>query len=74
VTGDMTDAFSFGLPPRTDIPLLPDTSKALQTAEDEAMALPLPTPPVTPVMPRQEPGVGHAQWLQGNDLDAISRI
>jgi phospholipase C len=56
VTGDMTGAFSFGLPPRTDIPVLPDTGKALRVAEDEAMALPLPAPPGTPVTPRQEPG------------------
>ncbi|MBV8091390.1 MAG: phospholipase [Alphaproteobacteria bacterium] len=56
VTGDMTGAFSFGLPPRIDIPVLPDTGKALRAAEDEAMALPLPASPETPVMPRQEPG------------------
>ena len=49
----MTGAFSFGLPPRPDIPVLPETGKALRAAEDEAMALP---PPATPVMPRQEAG------------------
>jgi hypothetical protein len=52
----MTDAFSFGLPPRPDIPVLPETTKALRAAEDEAMALPLPAPPAQPSMPRQEPG------------------
>lgn len=55
-TGDMTGAFSFGLPPRPDIPDLPETSKALLAAENEAMALPLPVPPSQPAMPRQEPG------------------
>jgi hypothetical protein len=49
----MTGAFSFGLPPRPDIPVLPDTTKALLAAEDEAMAL---LPPAPPSMPRQEPG------------------
>lgn len=55
-TGDMTGAFSFGLPRRPDIPDLPETSKALLAAENEAMALPLPVPPSQPAMPRQEPG------------------
>jgi phospholipase C len=55
-TGDLTGAFSFGLPPRADIPVLPDTAKALLVAETEAMALPLPVPPLRPSMPRQEPG------------------
>jgi phospholipase C len=55
-TGDMTGAFSFGLPPRQDVPVLPETANALQTAENEAMALPPPAPPTPPSMPRQEPG------------------
>jgi phospholipase C len=55
-TGDLTGAFSFGLPPRHDIPALPETAKALQAAENQAMALPPPAPPARPAMPRQEPG------------------
>ena len=55
-TGDMTAAFSFGLPPRPDVPVLPDTRKLLDLAENEAMALPPPAPPAAPSMPRQEPG------------------
>jgi phospholipase C len=55
-TGDMTGAFSFGVPPRPDLPVLPDTIKVLRAAEWEAMALPRPVPPAAPVMPRQEPG------------------
>jgi phospholipase C len=56
VTGDMTSAFSFGSPPRLDVPALPDTAKAVLVAEDEAMRLPRPRPPATPSMPSQEPG------------------
>lgn len=56
VTGDLTSAFSFGLPRRFDIPRLPETAKALRVAEDEAMGLPQPWPPAKPVMPHQEPG------------------
>jgi phospholipase C len=56
-TGDLTDAFSFGLPPRHDIPVLPETAKALRTAENDAMALPPPVPPPLPSMPRQERGL-----------------
>jgi phospholipase C len=56
VTGDMTAAFSFGLPARPDIPVLPETTKALLAAENEAMALPLPAPPAQPSMPQQERG------------------
>jgi phospholipase C len=55
-TGDLTAAFSFGLQPRDDVPLLPDTVKELRLAQYEAMALPLPRPPSRPAMPRQEPG------------------
>jgi phospholipase C len=56
VAGDMTGAFSFGLPPRVDIPVLPETANALLAAEDDAMALPPPAPPTQPSMPQQEPG------------------
>jgi phospholipase C len=55
-TGDMTGAFSFGLPPRVDIPVLPETANALLMAENDAMALPPPAPPAQPSMPQQEPG------------------
>jgi phospholipase C len=55
--GDLTAAFSFGQPPRTDIPALPETARALLVAEDNAMALPRPEPPAAPSMPRQEPGI-----------------
>jgi phospholipase C len=56
VTGDMTGAFSFGAPPRHDIPVLPQTAKELMLAEDEAMELPPPHLPAHGEMPRQEPG------------------
>ncbi len=55
-TGDMTSAFSFGLPRRLDPPVLPATAAAVLTAENEAMALPPPEPPALGAMPRQEPG------------------
>ena len=55
-TGDMTGAFSFGLPPRVDTPVLPETANALLMAENDAMALPPPAPPAQPSMPQQEPG------------------
>ncbi|MGA3306604.1 MAG: hypothetical protein ABSC26_11470, partial [Stellaceae bacterium] len=55
-TGDLTGAFSFGLPARLDAPKLPETGKLLQRAEYEAEALPPPEPPAKPAMPRQEPG------------------
>ena len=54
--GDLTAAFSFGQPPRLDVPRLPETAAAVERAEDSAMALPRPTPPAVPSMPRQEPG------------------
>jgi phospholipase C len=56
VTGDMTGAFSFGAPPRHDVPALPPTGRLLRLAEEEAMALPTPRPPNHNSMPRQEPG------------------
>ena len=56
VTGDLTAAFSFGAGARLDIPALPDTAKAVLTAEDHAMALPPPKPPAPPEMPKQEAG------------------
>jgi phospholipase C len=56
VTGDLTGAFNFRLPPRTDLPNLPETAQALLVAENNAMALPRPRPPATPSLPRQEPG------------------
>ncbi|HEY5208366.1 MAG TPA: alkaline phosphatase family protein [Stellaceae bacterium] len=56
VTGDLTAAFNFTLPPRADVPTLPETEKALLVAQHNAMALPPPQPPATPAMPRQEPG------------------
>jgi phospholipase C len=59
-TGDMTGAFSFGAPPRHDIPDLPETARALASAEYDAMALPPPTPPSAPSMPRQEAGTRPA--------------
>lgn len=55
-TGDLTGAFSFGLPPRYDLPVLPETARALLVAENDAIALPPPIPPARPAMPRQEPG------------------
>jgi len=55
-TGDLTGAFSFGLPARLDAPKLPETGKLLQRAEYEAEALPPPAPPAKPAMPHQEPG------------------
>jgi phospholipase C len=55
-TGDLTTAFTFDKPPRTDVPRLPETAQALLVAENNAMALPHPKPPETPSMPRQEPG------------------
>ena len=55
-TGDLTTAFTFDKPPRTDVPRLPETAQALLMAENNAMALPHPKPPETPSMPRQEPG------------------
>jgi phospholipase C len=56
VTGDLTGAFSFGAPSRTDPPNLPETAQALLMAENNAMALPRPHPPATPSMPHQEAG------------------
>jgi phospholipase C len=55
-TGDLTSTFSFGAPPRFDLPELPDTVAALRTAENEVMTLPRPAPPSEPAMPAQEPG------------------
>ncbi len=57
VTGDLTTAFSFGQPPRLDVPQLPETTHALLVAQDSAMAYPRPEPPAIPSMPQQEPGV-----------------
>jgi len=56
VTGDLTAAFNFTLPPRADLPTLPETAQALIVAQHNAMALPPPQLPATPAMPRQEPG------------------
>jgi phospholipase C len=55
-TGDLTGAFDFGLPPRRNVPQLPDTAQALLMAQNEAMELPRPQPPAIPEMPRQETG------------------
>ncbi|HEY6334814.1 MAG TPA: alkaline phosphatase family protein [Alphaproteobacteria bacterium] len=55
-TGDLTGTFSFGAGLRADVPLLPETEKALALAEEHAMALPRPTMPDEPAMPAQEPG------------------
>jgi phospholipase C len=55
-TGDLTGAFSFGAPPRFDLPVLPETAKGLAAAENDAMALPPPVPPAQQSMPGQEPG------------------
>jgi phospholipase C len=57
VTGDLTAAFSFGQPPRLEVPQLPETAQALLVAQDSAMAFPRPQPPPVPSMPHQEPGV-----------------
>ncbi|MGH6981833.1 MAG: alkaline phosphatase family protein, partial [Stellaceae bacterium] len=56
VTGDLTAAFDFAVPPRLDVPRLPETAQALREAEHNAMALPRPVPPATPSMPKQEAG------------------
>ena len=55
-TGDLTAAFSFGVPPRLDLPDLPPTEGLLKAAQETAMALPRPTPPEIPAMPIQESG------------------
>jgi phospholipase C len=56
VTGDLTAAFDFAVPPRLDVPRLPETAQALLEAEHNAMALPRPVPPALPSMPHQEAG------------------
>jgi len=56
VTGDLTGAFDFAVPARLDVPALPETTQALRQAERNAMALPKPTPPAVPSMPKQEAG------------------
>ena len=54
--GDLTAAFGFGVPPRLDVPRLPETENALRMAQRRAISLPPPEVPVDQVMPRQEPG------------------
>ncbi|HKS88635.1 MAG TPA: alkaline phosphatase family protein [Stellaceae bacterium] len=54
--GDLTTAFGFGLPPRLDVPPLPETASALRLAEQRAMRLPPPSVPARQTMPSQEPG------------------
>jgi phospholipase C len=54
--GDLTRAFGFGEPARLDVPQLPETAKALKTAQQNAKILPSPEAPARPVMPRQESG------------------
>jgi phospholipase C len=54
--GDLTAAFGFGEPPRLDLPDLPETKAAVARAEEEAMTLPAPVPPVAELPPSQEPG------------------
>ena len=54
--GDLTTAFGFGMPPRLDVPSLPETEHALRMAEERALGLPRPTVPKDQSMPRQEPG------------------
>jgi hypothetical protein len=44
-SGDLTGAFSFGLPPRYDVPVLSETATALLVAENDATALSTPIPP-----------------------------
>jgi len=53
--GDLTAAFGFGEPPRLDLPGLPDTGLALARAEDEAMTLPPPVPPMAETPPERKP-------------------
>jgi phospholipase C len=55
--GDLTAAFGFGEPPRTDVPTMPDTRSWLAGVEKAVKALPTPLPPVSPSVPRQEPGI-----------------
>ncbi|MHB2024625.1 MAG: hypothetical protein ACYCO3_15095, partial [Mycobacteriales bacterium] len=65
VTGDLTAAFSFGLPPRVGLPTLPATSLSQPNVVEECattgvtgtedQAPPYPIPKVQ-VMPGQEPG------------------
>jgi len=56
ICGDLTAAFGFGIPPRFDVPILPETIRALEAAESRAFSLPPPTVPNEQVMPQQEPG------------------
>jgi len=54
--GDLTAAFSFGGPPRLDVPKLPETEQALAVAEENAMRLPPPDVPAEQTLPHQEHG------------------
>jgi phospholipase C len=55
--GDLTSAFGFGQAPRFDIPKLPETEKALATAQEGAMGMRRPQVPATQFMPAQENGL-----------------
>jgi phospholipase C len=55
--GDLTAAFAFDAPARSDVPNLPETLHALEVARKNVATLPPPTLPDRPEMPRQEPGV-----------------
>lgn len=54
--GDLTAAFAFDAPARTDVPDLPETLQALEAAKKNVATLPPPTLPARPEMPRQEAG------------------
>ena len=61
VSGDLTSALDFSQSDAS-APQLPDTSKSMQRA-DRSCRLARPRPPVTPRMPRQEPGQRPARPL-----------
>jgi phospholipase C len=60
-SGDLSTAFSFGAPPRLDVPHLPETAQRLARVYELVATLPAPKVPATQTMPTQEPGTRPKQ-------------
>ncbi|HEY5366690.1 MAG TPA: alkaline phosphatase family protein [Casimicrobiaceae bacterium] len=55
--GDLSSTLAFDVPPRLDLPQLPDTAAPLARVEREVMTLPPPEVPAKQQLPAQEAGV-----------------
>jgi phospholipase C len=54
--GDLTSTLGLGLPPRFDVPVLPQTRERLARIEQRVLDLPPPSAPLAQKMPAQEAG------------------